>query len=140
MSLLNHLATQHETSLMVICNQLRYTIVLSACLQATTISEFRFRTPKSYPKNPCWAWGTHTCLQVNKNNQSFILTLRPQNCSRHPATRITLDTRPPQLLCRLLPSTSWGSLLIHIVGPGYHGRGGRLGGGRRVLLLSLSSY
>ena len=71
---------------------------------------------------------------------SFILTSHPQNCSRHPATRITLDTCPPQLLCHLLPSTSWGSLHIHIVGPGNNGHVGWLGGGRRVLLLSLSSY
>ena len=43
-------------------------------------------------------------------------------------------------LCRLLPSTSWGSLLLHIVGGGYHGRGRRLDRGHRVLLLSLGSY
>jgi hypothetical protein len=77
-----------------------------------------------------------------KINQSFILTLRPQKCSRHPATRITLDARLPPLP---VPSPS-----VHIIGQppslycrvgvGYHGRGGRLDGGRRVLLLSLSSY
>ena len=67
------------------------------CLQSTgTISEFR--TPKSYPENPCWAWGTHPCLQVKKNNQIFMLISRPQKCSRHPATRINMAT----LACAVL--------------------------------------
>ncbi len=47
--------------------------------------------------------GTHPCLQAEKNNQSFILTSRHQKCSRHPATRITLYSRPPPLP---LPSPS----------------------------------
>jgi hypothetical protein len=29
---------------------------------------------RSNPENPRWAWGTHPCLQVKKNNQSFMLT------------------------------------------------------------------
>ena len=49
--------------------------------------------------------GTHPCLQVKKNNQSFILTSRPKKCSRHPATRIILYSRPPPLP---LPSPSVG--------------------------------
>ena len=53
-------------------------------------------------------------------------------------SHLTLSRR--HCLCLLLPSTSWGSLLLHIVGGGYHGRGGWLNGGRRILLLSLSSY
>ena len=43
-----------------------------------------------------------------KNNQSFTLTSRPQKCSRHPATRITLNARPPPLP---LPPPS-----VHIMG------------------------
>ena len=75
------------------------------CLQATTISAFR--TPKSYPKNPRWAWVCTPVYRWKKNNQSFILTSRPPRCSRHPATRITLDARPPPLP---LPSPS-----VHIM-------------------------
>jgi hypothetical protein len=93
------------------------------------------------PKIPAGLSGVPPlCTGEKKNNQSFTLTLRPQKCSRHPATRITLDARPPPLP---LPPPSVrinGSLLLHIVGGGYHGRVGRLDGGRRVLLLSLSSY
>ena len=111
---------------------------LSACLQLTAISEFR--TPNRTPKIPA-GLGVRTPVYRWKKTIRVSYSHRaPKNAAviLQLGSHSTLAHR--RCLCHLLPSTSWGSLLLHIVGGGYHGRGGRLNGGRRVRLLYLSSY
>ena len=42
---------------------------LSACL--LVVSKSDYRTPKSHPEISRWAWGTHPCLQVEKEKTDF---------------------------------------------------------------------